>query len=161
MIDQIEHFFRTWRRRVSRSEWAIQFLGLPVSKGTATDPGLVLIQIDGLSRSQMERALERGRLPFLRQLIRHDYYETHTFYSGLPSSLLKRSRQNLSMVPGSPSAPTASASISSYEAAPAASCRWLNGAPAASDGIIAEIRTTRSPRRKNRATMTRTTSHPA
>jgi endonuclease/exonuclease/phosphatase family metal-dependent hydrolase len=59
---------------------------LPVSKGTGTEPGLVLIQIDGLSRRQMERAWERGRLPFLRELSEREHYETRTFYSGLPAS---------------------------------------------------------------------------
>lgn len=86
MIDRIEQFFRRIRRGISRSEWAISLLGLPISKGTATEPGLVLIQVDGLSRRQMERAMERGRLPFLRRLIQRENYEPRTFYSGLPST---------------------------------------------------------------------------
>lgn len=86
MIQRVEHFFRSLRRQVSRSEWAIRVLGLPVSKGTALDPGLVLIQIDGLSRQQMERAMERGRLPFLERLLRDQHYHTRTFYPGLPAS---------------------------------------------------------------------------
>jgi endonuclease/exonuclease/phosphatase family metal-dependent hydrolase len=86
MIDRIEHFFRRLRRATSRSEWAIPLLRLPVSEGTATEPGLILIQIDALSRRQMERAMERGRLPFLRRLIEREHYEARTFYSGLPSS---------------------------------------------------------------------------
>jgi endonuclease/exonuclease/phosphatase family metal-dependent hydrolase len=86
VIDRIENFFRAWRRRISRSELAIKFLRLSVSEGTANEPGLVLIQIDGLSRRQMERAMERGRLPFLKKLIRRENYETRTFYSGVPSS---------------------------------------------------------------------------
>ncbi len=86
MIDRLEHFFRRQRRRLSRSEWAIPLLGLPVSEGTSTEPGLVLIQIDGLSRGQMERAMERGRLPFLQSLLQREHYETRTFYPGLPTS---------------------------------------------------------------------------
>ena len=86
MIDRVEHFFRRLRRRLSRSEWLIPLLGLAVSEGTAEEPGLVLIQIDGLSRKQMERAMERGRLPFLRRLIQREHYDTRTFYSGLPAS---------------------------------------------------------------------------
>src|SRR5688500_7248464 len=82
VIDRIENFFRGLRRKLSRSEWAIWLLGLSVSKGTTTQPGLVLIQIDGLSRRQMERAMERDRLPFLRRLIQREHYEQHTFYSG-------------------------------------------------------------------------------
>jgi endonuclease/exonuclease/phosphatase family metal-dependent hydrolase len=86
MMGRIELFFRRWRRRISRSEWAIRLLGLPVSEGTGTEPGLVLIQIDGLSRRQMERAMERGRLPLLKRLRQREQYETRTFYPGLPSS---------------------------------------------------------------------------
>lgn len=86
MIARIDYFFRRWRRRFSRSEWAIPILGLPVAKGAQNEPGLVLVQIDGLSRQQMERAMERGRLPFLRRLMQREHYETHDFYPGLPSS---------------------------------------------------------------------------
>lgn len=86
MVGYFENLLRTLRRRVSRSELIIALLGLPVSKRTATAPGLILIQIDGLSRRQMERAVQAGRLPFLRRLMRREDYETRTFYSGLPAS---------------------------------------------------------------------------
>ena len=86
MVGYFESLFRAIRRRVSRSELAIAFLGLPVSAGTASQPGLVMIQIDGLSRQQMERAMKAGRLPFLRRLMARENYETRTFYSGLPAS---------------------------------------------------------------------------
>ena len=68
MIYRIELFFRTLRRWLSRSEWAVRLLGLPVSRGTATAPGLVLIQIDGLSYRQLEAAFRNGRMPFLVNL---------------------------------------------------------------------------------------------
>ncbi|HEX5222233.1 MAG TPA: endonuclease/exonuclease/phosphatase family protein [Verrucomicrobiae bacterium] len=86
MLAQIEHFIRRLRRRVSRSEWAIPLLGLSVSEGTGMEPGLVLIQIDGLSRRQMERAMERGRLPFLQRLLEQEHYEAKTFYPGIPAT---------------------------------------------------------------------------
>jgi len=86
MIGYFENLFRTLRRRISRSELAIALLGLPVSKGTDVSPGLIMIQIDGLSRHQMEQAMEKGRLPFLRRLLRRENYGLHTFYSGLPAS---------------------------------------------------------------------------
>jgi hypothetical protein len=59
---------------------------LTKAQGAACDPGLVLIQIDGLSRRQLERAMAKGRLPFLAQLLRKHGYELHSLYSGLPSS---------------------------------------------------------------------------
>lgn len=86
MIDRLEVYWRLWRRRISRSEWVVRLLRLPVSEGTENDPGLVLIQIDGLARHQFERAMREGRMPFLRKLIRRQNYRLHTFYSGLPSS---------------------------------------------------------------------------
>lgn len=74
------------RRWLSRSEWCARLLHLPRSQGTRTEPGLVLVQIDGLSRHQLEQGLRRRRLPFLRQLLVREHYRLHTLYSGLPSS---------------------------------------------------------------------------
>ena len=85
MIDRLELLFRGLRRRFSRSEWAIHLLGLPVSEGTKSEPGLILIQIDGLSRRQMEHAMEQGRLPFLKRLVQREHYQVRTFYPGMPS----------------------------------------------------------------------------
>lgn len=60
--------------------------GLPISEGTSTARGIVLIQIDGLSRTQFERAVDRGRMPFLRRLLDREDYALHTLYSGLPAT---------------------------------------------------------------------------
>lgn len=86
MFAKVEAFIRRARRQLSRSEWAIRHLGLQPSHGTAEEPGLLLIQIDGLSRTQLERAVAQGRMPFLRRLMKRNGYELHTFYSGLPST---------------------------------------------------------------------------
>jgi len=45
-----------------------------------------MIQIDGLSRTQLERAVERGRMPFLRRLLKSRTYSKHTFYPGIPTT---------------------------------------------------------------------------
>jgi endonuclease/exonuclease/phosphatase family metal-dependent hydrolase len=86
MIYRIELFFRTLRRWLSRGEWAVRLLRLPVSKGTATAPGLVMIQIDGLSHRQLESAYLAGRMPFLARLREKERYCLHRHYSGMPSS---------------------------------------------------------------------------
>jgi len=86
MIHEIEVWMRRLRRRLSRSEWLIRLLGLSRSEGTASKPGVVLIQIDGLSRPQMEKAMDRGRLPFLRKLMKRHRYQLHSVYSGVPST---------------------------------------------------------------------------
>src|SRR5690606_18891399 len=73
-------------RLISRGEWSIRLLGLSVFDDTAGEPGLVLIQIDGLSREQFNAAVATGKLPFLRRLMRKEGYRPHTIYSGLPST---------------------------------------------------------------------------
>ena len=85
MIARAEAFARRLLRAVSRSEWLARLLDLPRSEGTATEPGLVLIQIDGLSHTQLCRALE-GKMPFLHRLLRREHYGLHALYSGMPSS---------------------------------------------------------------------------
>lgn len=86
MLIQIEVFFRNLRRNLSRSLWLSRLLRLPASRGSPTRPGLLMIQIDGLSRPQLERALERGEMPFLSRLLGREHYRLHSHYSGLPSS---------------------------------------------------------------------------
>lgn len=86
MIGRIETFLRRLRRAFSRSEWLARLLRLPLSKGTGTAPGLVMIQIDGLSQRELERAMERGEMPFLRRLIEREHYRLHRQYAGVPAT---------------------------------------------------------------------------
>lgn len=86
MIYRIEILLRRLRVWFSRSEWLIHLLRLTKSRETATTPGLVMIQVDGLSHTQLKRALEKGKMPFLSNLLEYEHYRLHTLYSGLPSS---------------------------------------------------------------------------
>lgn len=86
MFAGLETLWHGLRRRLSRNEWAIRHLGLTPSEGTAEEPGLLLIQIDGLARRQLEAALAAGRMPYLRRLLARDGYALRTFYPGLPST---------------------------------------------------------------------------
>lgn len=86
MFARLESYLHRLRRWLSRSEWAIRHLGLTPSEGTSEEPGLLLIQIDGLARSQLEQAMAKGRMPFLRRLLKSRTYETHTFYPGIPTT---------------------------------------------------------------------------
>ncbi len=86
MLNAVETLLRKLRRGISRNEWLVRLLHLSRSQGTGAEPGLVLIQIDGLSRPQMEEALVHGRLPFLERLIDRHGYRIYSQYSGLPSS---------------------------------------------------------------------------
>jgi len=86
MISRIEVLIRRLRRWLSRSEWAIRLLGLPASVETAAESGLVIIQVDGLSQTQLKRAIEQGEMPFLHGLTKREHYRLHSHYCGLPSS---------------------------------------------------------------------------
>ncbi len=86
MFAKLESYAHALRQRLSRSEWAIRHLGLTPSEGTAEEPGLLMVQIDGFARTQLERALEKGYMPFLRRLIKREGYELKSFYSGIPST---------------------------------------------------------------------------
>ncbi len=86
MFAALEAYARRLHRKVSRSEWAIRHLGLQPLEGAAEEPGLLLIQVDGFARRQLEIALKKGRMPFLQKLRRRGRYSLHTFYPGLPST---------------------------------------------------------------------------
>ncbi|MBA4146567.1 MAG: endonuclease/exonuclease/phosphatase family protein [Verrucomicrobia bacterium] len=87
MIYFLENFLRKLRRGLSVSEWAIRHFKLPIPEDARPEkPGLLLIQIDGLARGQFEKALRRGKMPFLKRLLRRQHYELKSFYSGVPST---------------------------------------------------------------------------
>jgi len=86
MFAKLESYYHSIRRRLSRSEWAIRHLGLHPSEGTSEEPGLLMIQIDGLARVQLEKAIAQGRMPYLRRLLTREQHSLHTFYPGLPST---------------------------------------------------------------------------
>ena len=86
MISRITVRLRWLRRKFNRTHWSARFLGIEPPKGEADLPGLIVIQIDGLSRTQMERALAGGKLPFLARLIERGHFTLEDFYSGVPST---------------------------------------------------------------------------
>lgn len=86
MISPIVVRLKWLRRKLGRSHWAARLLGIRPPPGEAELPGLILIQIDGLSRPEFERALADGQLPFLAKLIRRRHFSVESFYSGVPST---------------------------------------------------------------------------
>lgn len=86
MIGRIVATLCRWRHQFSRNEWLTRLLNLPISTNTETEPGLVLIQIDGLGHSEIQRALQHNEMPFLQQLIDRKHYRLNRFYSGVPST---------------------------------------------------------------------------
>ena len=69
----------------SRARWSSRLLRLP-SSDDAGETGLILVQIDGLSRPELQRALDSGRMPFLGKLLRHEGYCLESLYSGVPAT---------------------------------------------------------------------------
>ncbi len=75
-----------FKRWFSRSEWSSRLLNLSTSQRTETQPGLVMVQIDGFSKKEFQRALDQGWMPFLKKLMERQRYRLYPYYSGLPSS---------------------------------------------------------------------------
>ncbi|MGI9456081.1 MAG: hypothetical protein ACR2NU_05930, partial [Aeoliella sp.] len=86
MFTRATSWWTRMRRFVSRNEWTVRLLGLPRDLSRPTKPGLVLIQIDGLSKHRLEKAIAKGKMPRLRRLLGEEGFRLHTLYSGLPSS---------------------------------------------------------------------------
>jgi endonuclease/exonuclease/phosphatase family metal-dependent hydrolase len=86
VIGRIEAFLRRLRRWLSRSEWLATLLQLPRSEAPPSAPGLIMIQIDGLSHTQLKRALQRGEMPFMHRLIKHEHYRLHRQFAGVPAA---------------------------------------------------------------------------
>ena len=86
MITRISVYIRRFKRWLNRSYWAIRLFHLSKSSGTEATPGLVMIQIDGLSQKQFRRALKEGNMPFLKRLLEQEQYIEHAHYSGVPST---------------------------------------------------------------------------
>ncbi|MCE5186780.1 MAG: endonuclease/exonuclease/phosphatase family protein [Planctomycetaceae bacterium] len=86
MPARIETFFLHLRNTYSRARLLVRILGLSRSPGDPQSAGLVLIQIDALSKKQLNAALAAGRMPFLKSLIQKEEYHLHSWYSGIPPS---------------------------------------------------------------------------
>ncbi|MDA3874009.1 MAG: endonuclease/exonuclease/phosphatase family protein [Kiritimatiellae bacterium] len=86
MISRVSLYMRWFRKRISRIRLASHLIGKRVHKEHSNRPGLIMIQVDGLSRKQIETALKKGRLPFLSRLIREQHFSMENFYSGIPST---------------------------------------------------------------------------
>jgi uncharacterized membrane protein YvlD (DUF360 family) len=51
----------------------------------AGDRGIIVVQIDGLSHPNLKRALRKGRMPFLNDLVKRKRCALRSWFSGLPS----------------------------------------------------------------------------
>lgn len=86
MIGRIEVLLRRLRRSLSRSEWLATLMRLPRSTVPPGTPGLVMVQVDGLSYARLNCALERGEMPFLHRFIKREHYRLRRMYAGVPAT---------------------------------------------------------------------------
>ena len=86
MIAKINAIAQKLRWALDPSCWMIRLLGLSRFEEIQKQPGIILIQIDGLSYDHFHHALKRGYLSFIKQLRKNEGYRDWHHYSGLPSS---------------------------------------------------------------------------
>jgi hypothetical protein len=78
-LDDVVLLVQSWLDRLVRR----LRLGRPPAAGRRR---LLIVQIDGLSRPVLERALAEGRMPFLRRLLERGGHRLHPMSVGLPTS---------------------------------------------------------------------------
>ncbi|MCA9034861.1 MAG: endonuclease/exonuclease/phosphatase family protein [Planctomycetaceae bacterium] len=88
MLSRIGSTLRKLRRRFSRTQLLIRWLRLEDAgeQNSNNQHGVVVLQLDGLSRKQFEAAICKHRLPFLKKMIDRGYFDRMSFYSGVPST---------------------------------------------------------------------------
>ena len=86
MLTRLEARARRWLRVVERGEWYLRLLGLPVCQGAANEPGLLMVQIDGLGHHHLQAAMAEGRMPFLRGLLEKEDFVLRELYPGAPAT---------------------------------------------------------------------------
>ncbi len=70
----------------SKNSWFVRLMNLREVVERPEGDGVIMIQIDGLSYRQLEKAMANGRTPFVQKLIKSGKYSGKLFYSGIPSS---------------------------------------------------------------------------
>ena len=85
-MNKFRLYIRAFQKKLSRSKWVVKLLNLPCHSSSKQERGVVIIQLDGLAYTQMEKALQKKSLPFIRRLIQKRGYSLIQFYSGIPSS---------------------------------------------------------------------------
>lgn len=75
------------RKRLGFTSALLRRLGVQVSPPEEVQiPGLLVVQIDGLSAPRLRRCLNRATMPFLSKLVRRKSLKLHSYFSQLPTS---------------------------------------------------------------------------
>jgi endonuclease/exonuclease/phosphatase family metal-dependent hydrolase len=86
VISSLSIHWRWLRHKWNRTRLAARLLGYDLPGKATDEPGLIMIQIDGLSRHQLETAMAEGRMPHLSRLLERRHFTLGSFYSGVPST---------------------------------------------------------------------------
>ena len=87
MIHRWELRWRQLRRWLSPADWLAWRLGSPGDAAAGDEPGLILVQIAGLSRLHLERHLAEGCVPFLQQLLTREKFRLRKLDSEPPATM--------------------------------------------------------------------------
>ncbi|MBT8115606.1 MAG: hypothetical protein KJP04_09500, partial [Arenicella sp.] len=82
----MEKLLRRMRSWTSKNNIVVWLFGLAQPFDRQHRRGLLILQIDGLSHEQFNRALMNGSMPFMSRLLAQEHYALHSLYSGVPSS---------------------------------------------------------------------------
>lgn len=86
MKKKIKKIIKKFTSHLNKYELAVDLLKLDKLDKTKRKPGLILIQIDGLSKTQLEKAFKNNEMPFLKKLYCQENYQLYSHYCGLPSA---------------------------------------------------------------------------
>lgn len=86
MIDRVDRWMRDLRRAMSRSRWVGGLRAGGIDVAASDSPGLLIVQIDGLSRERLRAAAASGSMPFVARLLASGELHLVPVYSGLPST---------------------------------------------------------------------------
>ena len=82
----ILHFLQKVQTQFSVGDWSFRLLNRPAHIEKKETTGLIILKIDGLGHDQLEKALKKNRLPFIRRIIREGNTSLKKLYSGMPST---------------------------------------------------------------------------
>lgn len=85
MIYRMETVFRAVRHMFSRDRFFVWLFGMSKTASETPERGIIMLQIDGLSRPELQHAIANGYMPFTKSLLEKEHYKLHSLYAGAPS----------------------------------------------------------------------------
>lgn len=85
MLGRMEIFVRRLQRQLNKQQFLIRLFGFSGQSRYKHEKGLVLIQIDSLSKKEFEYGISSGKMKFVKSLLEQGY-RPHTLYTGMPCS---------------------------------------------------------------------------